>query len=170
MTQSSASPASTAASAPAPAATPTPTTQFALKTDSANDLPNLASSVDFYPGINSTLSTSNPGPVQWPQSRPTLTGGSVAGRMSGLSYFQTLLSGVSDSLLLSGTPAQIARPPDDPSVLTADDTRTRRKSTPGDQSMRRTIQDLVSSIDPNVKIEPDVEDVGVLLGSVFLCH
>ena len=86
MTQSSASPAS--AAAPAPTAAPTPTTQFALKTnssDSVNDLPNLASSVDFYPGINSTLSTSNPGPVQWPQSRPTLTGGSIAGRMSGLS-------------------------------------------------------------------------------------
>lgn len=26
--------------------------------------------------------------------------------------------------------------------------------------MRRTIQDLVASVDPNVKIEPDVEDVG----------
>lgn len=25
--------------------------------------------------------------------------------------------------------------------------------------MRRTIQDLVASVDPNVKIEPDVEDV-----------
>lgn len=89
MTQSSASPAPAPAPA-APAVVPTPTTQFALKTngsDSANDLPNLAAtSVDFYPGINSTLSTSNPGPVQWPQSRPTLTGGSVAGRMSGSSF------------------------------------------------------------------------------------
>lgn len=87
MTQSSASPAPAAT----PAAAPTPTAQFALKTngsDSANDLPNLAAtSVDFYPGINSTLSTSNPGPVQWPQSRPTLTGGSVAGRMSGSSFW-----------------------------------------------------------------------------------
>lgn len=34
-----------------------------------------------------------------------------------------------------------------------------RKMTPADQSMRRTIQDLVSSIDPNVKVEADVEDV-----------
>jgi transcription initiation factor TFIID subunit 12 len=87
--QSSASPAP-AAAAPVSAAAPTPTPQFALKTngsDSATDLPNLAAtSVDFYPGINSTLSTSNPGPVQWPQSRPTLTGGSIAGRMSGLSF------------------------------------------------------------------------------------
>lgn len=29
--------------------------------------------------------------------------------------------------------------------------------------MRRTIQDLVFSIDPNVKIEPEVEDVRFLL-------
>jgi Transcription initiation factor TFIID subunit A len=28
--------------------------------------------------------------------------------------------------------------------------------------MRRSIQDLVASVDPNVKIEPEVEDVGVL--------
>jgi transcription initiation factor TFIID subunit 12 len=43
-------------------------------------------------------------------------------------------------------------------VYTADESSGRRKSTPGDQSMRRSIQDLVASIDPNVKIEPDVED------------
>ncbi len=60
---------------------------------------------------------------------------------------------------LLGTPAQIARPPDDPAILTADDGRQRRKSTPGDQSMRRTIQDLIASVDPNVKIDPEVEDV-----------
>jgi len=68
-------------------------------------------------------------------------------------------------LYLLGTPAQIARPPDDPAILTADDGRTRRKSTPGDQSMRRTIQDLVSSVDPNVKIEPEVEDVSLYVAS-----
>lgn len=58
-----------------------------------------------------------------------------------------------------GTPAQIART-DDSSVLNSD-TSSRRKNTPNDQSMRRSIQDLVLSIDPNVKIEPDVEDVSV---------
>ena len=66
---------------------------------------------------------------------------------------------VSHPWILLGTPAQIARPPDDPAILTADDGRQRRKSTPGDQSMRRTIQDLVASVDPNVKIDPEVEDV-----------
>ena len=60
---------------------------------------------------------------------------------------------------MSGTPAQVMRSPDDPAILTADDGRSRRKNTPGDQSMRRTIQDLVASVDPNVKMEPEVEDV-----------
>lgn len=58
-----------------------------------------------------------------------------------------------------GTPSQIARSPEDVTMMSLDDNRTRKRNTPGDQSMRRTIQDLVSSIDPNVKIEPEVEDV-----------
>jgi hypothetical protein len=57
-----------------------------------------------------------------------------------------------------GTPAQI-RGPDDPGLSSLDESRPARKNTPGDQSMRRTIQDLASSIDPNVKLEPEVEDV-----------
>lgn len=44
-------------------------------------------------------------------------------------------------------------------MYVADESTGRRKSTPGDQSMRRSIQDLVSSIDPNVKIDAEVEDV-----------
>lgn len=58
----------------------------------------------------------------------------------------------------TGTPSQIARG-DDATSLTLDDGRARRKNTPGDQSMRRSIQDLVTSIDPNVRVEPEVEDV-----------
>lgn len=33
--------------------------------------------------------------------------------------------------------------------------------------MRRSIQDLVASIDPNVKIEPEVEDVCVFMTSIW---
>ena len=69
---------------------------------------------------------------------------------------------------VSGTPAQIARAPDDPAILTADDARARRKNTPGDQSMRRTIQDLVASVDPNVKMEAEVEDVRVSVSLLYV--
>lgn len=62
-------------------------------------------------------------------------------------------------MLSTGTPAQIARNMDEVNSLNFDDTRSRRKNTPGDQSMRKSIQDLVSSVDPNVKIDPEVEDV-----------
>ncbi|KAF9237566.1 transcription initiation factor TFIID subunit A-domain-containing protein [Melanogaster broomeanus] len=105
---------------------------------------------DGYP-ISQTLNSTNPGPVQWAtaqQGRPTLTGGITGGRMS-------------------GTPSQIARS-DDATSLTLDDGRSRRKSTPGDQSMRRSIQDLVTSIDPNVRIEPEVEDLLLQVADEFI--
>ncbi|KAF9021529.1 hypothetical protein BDZ89DRAFT_1071377 [Hymenopellis radicata] len=114
----------------------------------ASNLANNLPSEGAYP-ISTTLSTNNPGAVQWAQTRPTLTGGITSGRVS-------------------GTPAQIARPGDDASMLSLDDNRTRRKNTPGDQSMRRTLQDLVASIDPNVKIEADVEDLLLSIADEFI--
>ncbi|KAF8639793.1 hypothetical protein AX17_001052 [Amanita inopinata Kibby_2008] len=156
VTQSQPSVASTSAAAAgkAPAATTaTPTTAHAgyktgLETTPSDPMLASAKTAEFWPTINQTLSSTNPGPVQWTQSRPTLTGGIASGRMS-------------------GTPAQIARF-DDGSSLTLDDNRSRRKNTPGEQSMRRTIQDLVASVDPNVKIESEVEDLLLSIADEFI--
>ncbi|KAK2466010.1 hypothetical protein APHAL10511_001651 [Amanita phalloides] len=127
----------------------TPATPYKSGAEIAPTDPMLAStskSAEFY--TSQTLSTTNPGPVAWAQPRPTLTGGIPSGRMS-------------------GTPAQIARA-DDGSALTSDDNRSRNKNTPGHQSMRRTIQDLVASVDPNVKIEPEVEDLLLSIADEFI--
>ena len=107
--------------------------------------------------ISTTLNVTNPGPQPFPAAtgRPTLSGGFASGRVSSKSQY--FFSGVNGAKHDIGTPAQIART-DDSSVLSSD-ASSRRKNTPNDQSMRRSIQDLVFSIDPNVKIEPDVEDV-----------
>ncbi|KAI9571138.1 transcription initiation factor TFIID subunit A-domain-containing protein [Boletus coccyginus] len=147
--------ASTSATTAAKTTTPASTAAVPAGTTSAfksgSPAPVLTSTPgDGYP-ISQTLNTTNPGPVQWgtaQQGRPTLTGGLSGGRMS-------------------GTPSQIARG-DDATSLTLDDGQARRKNTPGDQSMRRSIQDLVTSIDPNVRIEPEVEDLLLQIADEFI--
>jgi len=115
-----------------------------LLSDNAN-----ANSKEAYP-ISATLNPTNPGPVPWPTAatgRPTLSGGITAGR-------------------IMGTPSALKNPSEDP--WATDETSSRRKSTPGDASMRRSIQDLVLSIDPTIKIEPEVEDLLLDIADEFI--
>jgi len=49
-----------------------------------------------------------------------------------------------------------------------EESSSRRKSTPCDASMRRSIQDLALSMDPNIKIEPEVEDLLLDIADEFI--
>ncbi|KDQ57396.1 hypothetical protein JAAARDRAFT_78605 [Jaapia argillacea MUCL 33604] len=102
-----------------------------------------------YP-ISQSLTPTTPSPANWAtsQGRPTLTGGHSSGRLAGTSTQHSTL--------------------DDTSMLNMDDSRTRKRNTPAEQSMRRSIQDLVSSIDPNVKIESEVEDLLLDIADEFI--
>ncbi|KAJ7827525.1 transcription initiation factor TFIID subunit A-domain-containing protein [Mycena olivaceomarginata] len=131
-------------------------------------LSTLSADASAYP-ISATLTTTNPGPVPWPPasasasgpsgSRPTLTGGNTTGR-------------------ISGTPAQILREEPLPITFTPDHrtqpggaggaARKAGAGGAGEMSMRRTIHDLVASVDPNVKIEPEVEDLLLSIADEFI--
>ena len=64
----------------------TPNPAFKSGHEAAAPPPSLGTTnpADFYPAISQTLNTTNPGPVQWAQTRPTLTGGITGGRLSGV--------------------------------------------------------------------------------------
>ncbi|KAJ7096491.1 transcription initiation factor TFIID subunit A-domain-containing protein [Mycena crocata] len=121
---------------------------FKSGVDESPFLSSSSADASAYP-ISATLSTSNPGPVPWTSGRPSLTGGNTTGR-------------------ISGTPAQIAREEPMPITFASDHRTQPRKNAPGDLSMRRTIHDLVASVDPNVKIEPEVEDLLLSIADEFI--
>ena len=121
-------------------------------------LSEIPAAIGTFP-ISQTLATQSTGVGTWPQvSRPTLTGGVAGGRIAGTIKLRRIWTVIDFHMHPTGSPAQMTRGTEE--TLNLDDGRVpRRKNTAGDQSMRRSIQDLVSSIDPSVKIEPDVEDV-----------
>ncbi|KAJ6544836.1 transcription initiation factor TFIID subunit A-domain-containing protein [Mycena vulgaris] len=146
-------PGPSGSSAPSGVPTPAPQTGHPAFKPGVDESPFLFSSsadASAYP-ISASLNTANPGPVPWSPARPSLTGGHTTGRVS-------------------GTPAQIAREEPLPISFAPDHRTQPRKSapSPGDLSMRRTIHDLVASVDPNVKIEPEVEDLLLSIADEFI--
>nr|GAT54614.1 transcription initiation factor TFIID subunit 12 [Mycena chlorophos] len=159
---SSSKPPLPAAPAPAPASAPGPVPiavdepplpHPGFKGTTTDESPFLSAAPadsSAYP-ISQNLSVNNPTPVAYALSRPTLSGGHAMGRVA-------------------GTPIQYAREEPPPITFTTDHRTAQqpRKNTPGDLSMRRTIHDLVASVDPNVKIEPDVEDLLLTIADEFI--
>ncbi|KAF8501069.1 hypothetical protein F5888DRAFT_1793403 [Russula emetica] len=144
-------PATTTSKQTAPTPLP-PSALSALKTTTGSSTTMLsenAISKDTYP-ISAILNPTSTTPVAWPSSaagRPTLTGGMSTGR-------------------IAGTPSALKNPSEETWVT--DESSSRRKSTPGDASMRRSIQDLAFSMDPNIKIEPEVEDLLLDIADEFI--
>ncbi|KAG8934746.1 Transcription initiation factor TFIID subunit 12 [Tulasnella sp. 418] len=126
----------------------------ALSATAAN-FPLLTAAVNpATPQVTPVLTTTNPGPQPWPNTagpRPTLSQGLATGSA------------------MIGTPAHIVRTGDTLDVLTALDTfKKDASSNSHDHQMRRTIKDLVASIDPNVKIDREVEDMLLDMADEFI--
>ncbi|KAG8814833.1 Transcription initiation factor TFIID subunit 12 [Serendipita sp. 400] len=89
----------------------------------------------------------DPGPASWPPIRPTLNGGFPAG-------------------LQHGTPSSIQPPADDPSIFVPDIRPTSlRKNQGAEQHVRKKIQELVATVDANVKVDAEAEDVRTTISS-----
>lgn len=100
----------------------------------------------------------DPGPVAFPALRPTLTGGVPLGIQNGVSRLHPLLLPLLITMI--GTPAHILPPPDDPSIYVPDIRPTSlRKNQAAEQHVRKKIQELVSTVDPTVKVDAEAEDV-----------
>ncbi|PVG03075.1 hypothetical protein CPB86DRAFT_779960 [Serendipita vermifera] len=91
----------------------------------------------------------DPGPVAWPSVRPTLTGGVPTG-------------------LQNGTPSLIQAPMDDPSMFLPDIRPTSLRKTPAEQHVRKKMQELVSTVDPNVKVDADAEELLLEIADEFI--
>lgn len=66
----------------------------------------------------------------------------------------------SDMIFRAGTPAQIQRPQEDPALFIQDVRHSSLRKTSGaENQLRKKMQDLVNTVDPNVKIDNEAENV-----------
>lgn len=74
----------------------------------------------------------------------------------------TLNQGLATGSSMMGLPTHVAKPPDTQDALGALNEGFKKDGTvasaSADPQMRKTIKDLVASIDPNVKVDADVEE------------
>lgn len=64
----------------------------------------------------------------------------------------------SNSILL-GTPASLARPPQDTSIFIPDVRHSSLRKTPGQDAVRKRIQEIATTVDPGVKVDSEAETV-----------
>lgn len=144
--------------APVPTLTPNPLIAGSSLTavGAPNSNPPLTSASSSLP-ITQNLSVVNPGAQPWPNvagPRPTLNQGLATG-----SSFM-------------GLPTHVAKPPDTQDALGALNEAFKKdgatSNAVADPQLRKTIKDLVASIDPNVKIDADVEDILLEMADEFI--
>ncbi|KAH7108377.1 transcription initiation factor TFIID subunit A-domain-containing protein [Auriculariales sp. MPI-PUGE-AT-0066] len=150
--------ASAAVNASAAIASNTTPNLAALRSSPAQDISLADEDIKAFGATpsNTSVTVANPGPQPWPNansSRSTLTAGLAGGR-------------------ISGTPTLLSRGNEDLSMFQSPDwvnvAKQRKNSAAEQAAMKRTIQDLVSSIDPNVKIEPEVEELLLEIADEFV--
>ncbi|KAG8884400.1 Transcription initiation factor TFIID subunit 12 [Tulasnella sp. 331] len=105
--------------------------------------------------IPTELTSASPGPQDWPNTRGPRP---------------SLSQGLATSSSIMGLPTHVAKPADTLDALGALNEGFKKDATltANDLQMRRTIKDLVASIDPNVKIDPDVEDILLQMADEFI--
>ena len=63
------------------------------------------------------------------------------------------------NFIFLGTPASLARPPQDTSIFIPDVRHSSLRKAPGQDAIRKRIQEIATTVDPGVKIDSEAETV-----------